>query len=72
MAGSREVISYAELDRRSIQVPRLLQSRGLATGDHVAILAENHPRYFEVTWGALRPHVGRGGSGRLARTSSGS
>ena len=28
--------------------------KGCAAGDHIAILAENNPRYFEVFWAALR------------------
>ena len=31
-----------------------LQARGLLPGDHVAILAENVPRYYDVYWAALR------------------
>ena len=53
-------------------------------GDHVAIFAENHPRYFEVVWAALRsglyltagqplPHRRRGRlhRGRLRRPGAG-
>jgi long-chain acyl-CoA synthetase len=54
MAQSGETISYAELDQRSIQLARLWQERGLGPGDHVAIFAENHPRYFEAFWAAMR------------------
>jgi long-chain acyl-CoA synthetase len=54
MAGSGLHVSYAELDRRSNQVAHLLRSRGLVTGDHIAIQMDNNPRYFEVVWGAQR------------------
>jgi acyl-CoA synthetase (AMP-forming)/AMP-acid ligase II len=54
MGESGAVISYGELDERSKRVARLLWSRGLRPGDHIAILLENHPRYFEVFWGAQR------------------
>jgi acyl-CoA synthetase (AMP-forming)/AMP-acid ligase II len=54
MAETGETITYAELDERSIQLARLLASRGLRPGDRVAIFAENHPRWFEVIWAALR------------------
>jgi acyl-CoA synthetase (AMP-forming)/AMP-acid ligase II len=47
-------LSYAELNARSIRLARLLSDRGLKPGDTLAILAENHPRYFEVFWAALR------------------
>jgi long-chain acyl-CoA synthetase len=54
MAGSGATISYGELESRSIQLARHWHQRGLRPGDHVAILLENHPRYFEVVWAALR------------------
>ena len=54
MGESGEVIRYRELDRRSKQVARVLREAGLRPGDHIAVLLENHPRYFEVVWGAQR------------------
>jgi long-chain acyl-CoA synthetase len=54
MGGSGERITYRELDDRSVRLAHLLRSRDLRPGDKVAILAENHPRYFEVYWAALR------------------
>ncbi|MEM7141371.1 MAG: acyl-CoA synthetase [Actinomycetota bacterium] len=54
MAGSGETISYGELASRSAQLARVWHDAGLRRGDHVAILLENHPRYFEVVWAALR------------------
>lgn len=54
MAGSGEVITYRELDERSNRLAHLLYSFGLRRGDHIAILAENHPRYYEVYWAAMR------------------
>ena len=54
MGESGAVITYRELDRRSKQVARVLREAGLRPGDHVAVLLENHPRYFEVVWGAQR------------------
>jgi long-chain acyl-CoA synthetase len=52
--GSGAMITYKELDDRSAQLAQLLYARGLRRGDHVAILAENHVRYFETYWAALR------------------
>ncbi len=43
MAGSGEIVTYAELDARSNQLAHYWRSIGLDTGDHVALLAENHP-----------------------------
>jgi long-chain acyl-CoA synthetase len=54
MGESGVVVTYRELDHRSKQVARLLREAGLRPGDHVAILLENHPRYFEIVWGAQR------------------
>ncbi|MBL7524041.1 acyl-CoA synthetase [Frankia sp. CNm7] len=54
MAAGGERVTYAQLDARSTQLARLLAARGLKVGDTVAILAENHPRYFEVYWAAKR------------------
>ena len=54
MAGSGEVVTYAQLDERSKRLAQLFSAAGLRRGDHVAILLENHPRYFEVYWAAQR------------------
>ena len=54
MAGSGETITYGELEGRSAQLARHWHAQGLRPGDHVAILLENHIRYFEVVWAALR------------------
>jgi long-chain acyl-CoA synthetase len=49
-----EVTTYRQLTERSAQGARLFRQRGLATGDGVCLLLENHPRYLELTWAALR------------------
>ena len=54
MAGSGQTVSYRQLDEGSNRLAQWLYSQGLRSGDHIAILAENHPRYFEVYWAALR------------------
>ena len=54
MGTSGEVVTYGELDERSCRLARLFWDAGLRPGDHVAIFMENHPRYFEVAWAALR------------------
>jgi acyl-CoA synthetase (AMP-forming)/AMP-acid ligase II len=54
MGESGETVSYRELDARSKRWARALRRAGLRPGGHVAILLENHPRYFELVWGALR------------------
>jgi long-chain acyl-CoA synthetase len=54
MSGSGEVVTYRQLDERSNQLAHLLRSQGLGRGDHIALFCENHPRFFEVVWAALR------------------
>ena len=54
MAGSGEVVTYRQLDERSNQGAHLFRSLGLKAGDVIAILMDNHPRYFEIAWAAQR------------------
>jgi long-chain acyl-CoA synthetase len=54
MAGSGEVVTYRQLDERSNRVAQMFRARGLKPGDHIAILMENNPRFFEICWGAQR------------------
>jgi long-chain acyl-CoA synthetase len=54
MAETGESLSYAELDRRSVQLAHVLYEAGLRPGDVVALLTENSLRAFEVYWAALR------------------
>ncbi len=54
MAASGEAVSYRELDERSNQGAQLFRSLGLRPGDAIAILLENHPRFFEICWAAQR------------------
>jgi acyl-CoA synthetase (AMP-forming)/AMP-acid ligase II len=52
--GSGRVLTYADLEDRACRVANLLRAHGLTAGDHVAVLLENRPEFFEVVWGALR------------------
>src|SRR5437588_1638518 len=54
MGESGAVVTYRELDERSKRFAHSLRAGGLRPGDHIAILMENHPRYYEVFWGAQR------------------
>jgi long-chain acyl-CoA synthetase len=54
MDQSGESVSYAQLEDRSVRLANALRDRGLRRGDVVALLAENHVRYFEVYWAAHR------------------
>ncbi len=54
MGSSGETVTFRQLDQRSKQYAQLLHGAGLRPGDHVAVLMENHPRYYEAFWGAQR------------------
>jgi len=54
MATSGLVVTYADLEARSIRLSHLLRARGLGPGSHLAVLLDNDPHYFEVIWAALR------------------
>jgi long-chain acyl-CoA synthetase len=54
MVGSGEQITYGQLEARSNQLAHLFRSLGLMPGDHLALMLENHPRYFEICWAAQR------------------
>jgi long-chain acyl-CoA synthetase len=47
-------ITYRELDERSAQLAHHLRSCGLEVGDHVALVAENHPEFLVAIWGFER------------------
>jgi fatty-acyl-CoA synthase len=52
--GSGAVRTYGELGNRSRQLAQLLREAGLRRGDHLAIVMENHPVFFEAAWAALQ------------------
>ena len=54
MTGTGEMLSYGDLERRSVQLAHVLHEAGLRPGDAVALLTENNLRAFEVYWAALR------------------
>ncbi|MGD0065228.1 MAG: AMP-binding protein [Streptosporangiaceae bacterium] len=54
MTGTGESLSYADLERRSVQLAHVLYDAGLRPGDVVALLTENNLRAFEVYWAAMR------------------
>ncbi len=57
MAGSGRTVTYGELDERSRRLARALRDAGIRPGGHVALLMENHERFFEVCWAALRSGI---------------
>ena len=54
MAGTGAIETYGELDKSSNRFAQLFRDQGLKIGDTIAILMENHPAYYDVTWGAQR------------------
>ena len=52
--GPGDAVTYRELNDRSNQLAQLFWAAGLRFGDHIAILMENRPEYFEVCWAAQR------------------
>lgn len=54
MAGSGQVVSYAQLDASSNRVAQLFRSLGLGHGDTIAMCMENRAEFFDLAWGAQR------------------
>jgi len=54
IAETDDVVTYQELEAVANQTAHLFRSLGLQRGDHIAILLENHPRFFQLCWAAQR------------------
>jgi long-chain acyl-CoA synthetase len=54
MAGSGETLTFAQLESASNRGAQLLRRLGLKPADHIAVMMENHPLFFEVYWAAQR------------------
>lgn len=54
MHGSGEVRTYGEIDDASRRLALVLRERGMATGDHIAVLLENQAEFYDVVWAAMR------------------
>jgi long-chain acyl-CoA synthetase len=57
MAADGAALRYGELDRRSSALARLLAGHGIGKGDHIAMLMDNRPEFFEVAWAAQRSGI---------------
>lgn len=53
-ATTGESMTYKELDDRSNRFARYMHELGLRRGDRVAVVLENHIRFFEIAWAAFR------------------
>jgi fatty-acyl-CoA synthase len=54
MAGSGDMLTYAELEAQSNRVAQLLRSRGIGIEDPVAVCLDNDAMYFPLAWGINR------------------
>src|SRR6476660_5773604 len=54
MAGTGDTVTYRELNDRSNQLAQCFFETGLRFGDHIAVVMENRPEFFEVCWAAQR------------------
>jgi acyl-CoA synthetase (AMP-forming)/AMP-acid ligase II len=53
MATTGAMVCYGTLAENAARCARLFHDLGLKRGDSVAMLIENHARFFEVAWGAI-------------------
>jgi len=54
MAATGESLTYGDLETRANRLARLLRDQGMSRGGHIALLMENHLRFFEVIAAASR------------------
>jgi long-chain acyl-CoA synthetase len=54
MVGSGETRTYRQLDEASRRLALVFRDRGLRPGDHLAVLLDNQPAYFDAVWAGLR------------------
>lgn len=54
MADTDAVLTYGELEDRSLRLANHLRSKGFEKGDHIAVMAENRFEIIEALWAALR------------------
>ncbi|NYG59634.1 fatty-acyl-CoA synthase [Nocardioides daedukensis] len=53
-ADTGEVVTYAQLEERSVRLAHVFHDAGLRKGDNVALLSENSLRYYDVFWATMR------------------
>jgi acyl-CoA synthetase (AMP-forming)/AMP-acid ligase II len=54
MHPSGLVRTYREIDEASTRLAKVLRGRGLGRGDHVAVLLDNQPEFYDVVWASQR------------------
>jgi long-chain acyl-CoA synthetase len=55
--GDERKLTYGNLDDRANRVAGLLQSRGLQSGDRLALLVGNRSEYIEIFFGSMRAGI---------------
>ena len=53
-ADTGKVVTFAQLDERSLRMANLFRDRGLKRGDHVALLMENNLAFLDAVWACFR------------------
>ena len=51
---SDRTVTWRELELRSRKLAAAMHVAGLRAGDGIAVMLENHLRYFEILWAAQR------------------
>ena len=54
MNATGAIRTYAQVADASGRLARALHDRGLRRGDHVAVLLDNQPEFYDVIWAAIR------------------
>jgi len=54
MANTGRIVTFRELNDKSIQGAQLFRSLGLETGDHIALCMENNEHFLQICWAAQR------------------
>ena len=54
LVPSGRTVTWRELELRSRKLAAAMHGMGLRPGDGIAVMLENHPRYFEILWAAQR------------------
>ncbi len=57
MTDTGEIVTYLQLEERANKIAHLFTNAGLKKHDHVAMMMENHTRFFEIIWGAMRSGI---------------
>jgi len=57
MGNTGQTITYQQLEETTNRGAHLFRKLGLKRGDHIALLMENQPAFFEICWAAQRAGI---------------